>query len=53
MRTLEYMDENSDWLPIEWPTVVSGMMVRMFEDDSGDGRTGTHGTARGRRTTFA
>jgi hypothetical protein len=33
MRTLEYMDVDSNWLPVEWPTVVSGMVVRMFEDD--------------------
>jgi hypothetical protein len=33
MRTLEYMDEDGGWLPIEWSTVVSGMVVKMYEED--------------------
>jgi len=34
MRTLEYWDDdNLTWSGIEWPAVVSGMVVRMYEED--------------------
>jgi len=34
MRIIEYWDfDTSTWSGIEWPTVVSGMMVRMYEED--------------------
>ena len=33
-RTIEYWDYDlEEWIEIEWPTVASGMMVRMFEED--------------------
>lgn len=35
MRTIEYYDYDSNtWSGTEWSTVVSGMMVRMYEEDS-------------------
>lgn len=34
MRTLEYWDiENEAWFDVEWSTVVSGMVVRMYEEN--------------------
>ena len=34
MRTLELYDiETSTWSGVEWPTIVSGSVVRMFEED--------------------
>lgn len=34
MRTIEYYDSETDtWSGTEWSTVVSGMTVRMYEED--------------------
>jgi len=34
MRTIEYYDfDTTLWSGIDWPTVVSGMRVRMYEED--------------------
>jgi len=42
MRTIEYYDHNTTlWSGIPWPTVVSGMMVRMYEEDGTPIKDGT------------
>ena len=34
MRTIEYWNfDTVEWTELEWPTVVSGMRVRMYEED--------------------
>ena len=42
MRTIEYFDrETTTWSGLEWATVVSGMVVRMFEEDGTPIKDGT------------
>ena len=42
MRTIEYYDyDELTWSGIEWSTVVSGMMVRMYEEDGSPISDGT------------
>ena len=34
MRSIEYYDyDTNEWVDTEWSTVVSGMMVRIYEED--------------------
>ena len=34
MRTIEYYDYDiKDWFDIEWANVISGSMIRIFEED--------------------
>lgn len=34
MRTIEYYDYDTDeWFDVDWSDVVSGTMVRMYEED--------------------
>jgi hypothetical protein len=34
MKTLKYLDENGNWIDINWSNVTAGMEIMMFDGDA-------------------